>query len=174
MIATPKAASSGPVLPAARIAALALALAGGAPGLPADESAGKPGAYQKWAEEDVAYLITPEERAAYNRLKTAQQCEGFIEQFWKRRDPTPDTAANEFKAEHYRRISWANQRFAGEIPGWRTDRGRVYIVFGPPDEIESRVEFEIWRYRHIEGRGSNVEFEFDGQRHLRREPRVRT
>ena len=93
--------------------------------------------YRKWLNEDVAYIITDEERAAFKRLHTDEEREQFIEQFWLRRDPTPDTAENEFKEEHYRRIAYANERYASGIPGWKSDRGRIYITFGPPDEIES-------------------------------------
>ena len=83
------------------------------------------------------YIITDEERQAFKRLTTDEEREQFIEQFWLRRDPTPDTAENEFKEEHYRRIAYANEHYASGIPGWKTDRGRIYITFGPPDEIES-------------------------------------
>ncbi|MCC7499713.1 MAG: GWxTD domain-containing protein [Bryobacterales bacterium] len=135
--------------------------------------------YRKWLNEDVAYIITDEERAAFKRLNTDEEREQFIEQFWLRRDPTPDTAENEFKEEHYRRIAYANERFASGIPGWKTDRGRIYITFGPPDEIESHPSggsyerpfeegggttstypFEQWRYRWIEGVGSDIIIEF--------------
>src|SRR5215831_16987697 len=79
--------------------------------------------YRKWLNEDVAYIITDEERAAFKRLQTDEEREQFIEQFWLRRDPTPDTVENEFKEEHYRRIAYANERYASGIPGWKTDRG---------------------------------------------------
>src|SRR5438045_8280965 len=135
--------------------------------------------YRKWMNEDVAYIISDEERAAFKRLQTDEEREQFIEQFWLRRDPTPDSIENEFKEEHYRRIAYANERFASGIPGWKTDRGRIYIIHGKPDEIESHPSggtydrpfeegggttstypFEIWRYRYIEGMGNNVELEF--------------
>ena len=90
--------------------------------------------YRKWLQEDVAYIITDEERAAFKRLQNDEEREQFIENFWLRRDPTPDTVENEFKEEHYRRIQYANDHFASGIPGWKTDRGRIYIVYGPPDE----------------------------------------
>src|SRR5713226_135971 len=93
--------------------------------------------YKKWLDEEVAYIITDEERTAFLRLTNNEEREQFIEQFWLRRDPTPDTVENEFKEEHYRRIAYANERFASGIPGWRTDRGRIYIIWGKPDEIES-------------------------------------
>jgi GWxTD domain-containing protein len=90
------------------------------------------GPYRKWLNEDVGYIITDEERQAFKRLETDDEKTSFIEQFWLRRDPTPDTAENEYKEEHYRKIAYANERFASGIPGWKTDRGRIYITFGPP------------------------------------------
>jgi GWxTD domain-containing protein len=135
--------------------------------------------YKKWLNEDVGYIITDEERKAFKRFSTDDEREQFIEQFWLRRDPTPDTEENEFKEEHYRRIAYANERFASGIPGWKTDRGRMYIVYGPPDEIEdhssggtydrpieegggttSTFPFVDWTYRYIEGVGSNIKIEF--------------
>jgi len=135
--------------------------------------------YRKWLNEDVAYIITDEERSAFKRLQTDEEREQFIEQFWLRRDPTPDTVENEFKEEHYRRIAYANEHYASGIPGWKADRGRIYITFGPPDEIESHPSggtyerppeegggttstfpFEQWRYRYIEGVGTNIIIEF--------------
>ena len=90
--------------------------------------------YSKWLNEDVTYIITDEERSAFLRLQTDEEREQFIESFWLRRDPTPDTLENEFEEEHYRRIAYANEHFASGIPGWKTDRGRIYITYGPPDE----------------------------------------
>jgi GWxTD domain-containing protein len=135
--------------------------------------------YKKWLDEEVAYIITDEERTAFLRLATNEEREQFIEQFWLRRDPTPDTVENEFKEEHYRRIAYANEHFASGIPGWKTDRGRIYIIWGPADEIEthptggsydrppeegggntSTYPFEKWRYRYLEGIGNDVNLEF--------------
>jgi GWxTD domain-containing protein len=129
--------------------------------------------------EDVLYIITDEEKQTWKRLSTDDERESFIEQFWIRRDPTPDSVENEFKEEHYRRIAYANERYASGIPGWKTDRGRIYITFGPPDENESHPSggsyerpieegggttstfpFEKWRYRYIEGIGSDINIEF--------------
>jgi GWxTD domain-containing protein len=125
------------------------------------------GPYAKWLNEDVAYIITDEERAAFKRLQTDEEREQFIEQFWLRRDPTPGTVENEFKEEHYRRIAYANQHYASSIPGWKTDRGHFYIVYGPPDEIEvhpasATVAYpsQQWRYRFIDGVGTNVIIDF--------------
>jgi GWxTD domain-containing protein len=121
--------------------------------------------YKKWVDEDVVYIITKEERSAFEKLTTDREREKFIEQFWLRRDPTPGTPENEFKEEHYRRIAYANIHFAGSKPGWKTDRGRIYIQEGPPDEIDSHPSggadlqpFETWRYRSING--TNVDFKF--------------
>ncbi len=135
--------------------------------------------YRKWLNEDVAWIITDEERSAFKRLQTDEEREQFIEQFWLRRDPTPDTVENEYKEEHYRRIAYANEHYASGIPGWKTDRGQIYIKYGPPDEIDdhssggfyerppeegggetSTFPFQIWRYRYIEGIGTNVMIEF--------------
>jgi len=135
--------------------------------------------YRKWLDEDVAYIITDEERAAFKQLSNDEERDNFIEAFWQRRDPTPDTEENEFKEEHYQRIAYANEHFAAGVPGWKTDRGRIYIVFGKPDEIESHPSggtyerpidegggttstfpFEDWRYRYIDGIGQEVIVEF--------------
>ena len=150
--------------------------------------------YKKWLNEDVTYIITDEERSAFLRLQTDEERENFIEQFWLRRDPTPDTIENEFKEEHYRRIAYANEHFASGIPGWKTDRGRIYITYGPPDEIDdhssggtyerpteegggetSTYPFQDWRYRYIEGVGTNVMIEFvdptmSGEFHMTMDP----
>ena len=136
-------------------------------------------AYKKWLQEDVAFILTPEEREAFLHLNSDEEREQFIEQFWLRRDPTPDSVENEFREEHYRRIAYANERFSSGKPGWKTDRGRIYIAWGPPDEIESHPSggayyrpieegggststyaFEIWRYRYLEGVGQEVVLEF--------------
>ena len=126
--------------------------------------------YRKWLNEDVTYIITNEERAAFQKLQTDEEREKFIEQFWLRRDPTPGTVENEFKEEHYRRVTYANQHFTDPngLAGWKTDRGRVYIVYGPPDEIESHPKggpahtfpYEQWMYSLIAGIGNNVIVEF--------------
>ena len=121
-------------------------------------------AFQKWLNEDVAYIITLDERRVFLALRTDEERDQFIERFWARRDPTPDTAENEFKEEHYRRIAYANEHFASSVPGWRTDRGRIYIVYGPPDEIDDHrgesLPRQAWLYRHIEGLGVGVVVEF--------------
>jgi len=135
--------------------------------------------YKNWLDEDVSYIITDEERKAFKALKTDEERDQFIEQFWLRRDPDPDTPENEYKEEYFQRIQYANEKFASGIPGWRTDRGRIYIMFGKPDELESHpaggsyerpsyegggststYPFETWWYRYIEGIGSDVEIEF--------------
>jgi GWxTD domain-containing protein len=133
------------------------------------------GAYKKWLDEDVRWIITDEERSAFKQLSNDEERDQFIEAFWQRRDPTPDTIENEFKEEHYRRIAYANEHFAAGIPGWKSDRGRMYIMYGPADEIDSHPSggtyerpmeegggetstfpFEDWRYRYLEGIGQEV------------------
>jgi GWxTD domain-containing protein len=150
--------------------------------------------WKKWLDEDVTYIITDEERKAFKQMNTDDEREQFVEQFWLRRDPTPDTVENEYKEEHYRRIAYANEHYASGIPGWKTDRGRIYITFGPPDEIDSHPSggnyerpnaegggetttypFEDWRYRYIEGMGNNIEIEFvdttlSGEYHMTMDP----
>ncbi len=135
--------------------------------------------YKKWLNQDVVYIITPEEKAAFKQLSNDEERDQFIEQFWLRRDPTPDTPDNEYKEEHYRRIAYANEHFAAGIPGWKTDRGRIYITWGAPDQIEAHptggtydrpqsegggttttYPYEDWRYRYLEGVGQEVELEF--------------
>jgi GWxTD domain-containing protein len=135
--------------------------------------------YRRWKDEDVRWIITDEERKIFDTLKTDDEREQFIEQFWFRRDPDPDTDANEYREEYYTRIAYANEHYTSGIPGWKTDRGRIYITFGKPDQIESHPSggsydrptwegggttstypFEIWWYRYIEGVGSDVEIEF--------------
>lgn len=136
-------------------------------------------AYKRWLDQDVPYIITKEERRAFMALQTDEERENFIENFWRRRDPNPDTEENEFREEYYERIAYANERFTSGIPGWRTDRGRIYIAWGKPDSIESRPSggaydrpsyegggttttypFEIWFYRHLDGVGDGIEIEF--------------
>jgi GWxTD domain-containing protein len=121
--------------------------------------------WRKWLDEDVVYIISDEERKAFLNLNTDDEREHFIGQFWLIRDPTPNTAENEFKEEHYRRIAYTNEHFGAGIPGWKTDRGHVYIKYGPPDEIEAHPSgqpypTEDWRYRWIEGFGNNFAIEF--------------
>src|SRR3979411_2465123 len=94
-------------------------------------------AYKDWLEKDVLYIITDEERKAFKKLQTDDERERFIEEFWRRRDPDPDTDENEFREEYYERIAYANEHYASGIPGWKTDRGRIYIMYGKPDEREA-------------------------------------
>ena len=91
--------------------------------------------YKKWLNEDVVWIITDQERAAFKQLSNDEERDNFIEAFWQRRDPTPDTEENEYKEEHYRRIAYANEHYAAGIPGWKSDRGRIYIMYGPADEV---------------------------------------
>lgn len=135
--------------------------------------------YKNWLSKDVRYIITPEEKKAFKQLKTDEEKENFIENFWRRRDPNPDTEENEYREEYYERIAYANENFTSGKPGWMTDRGRVYIAWGKPDSVESRpmggaydrpawegggttttYPFEIWFYRNLDGIGSGIEIEF--------------
>ena len=131
------------------------------------------------------YIIQDDERRAFRNLTTDEEREKFVEQFWLRRDPTPGTPENEFKEEHYRRLNFVNSRFASPtIPGWKTDRGRIYISFGPPNEIDSHQTcsastpaYDEWRYRWIEGIGNNVLLRFEdesctGEYRMTRDPAV--
>jgi GWxTD domain-containing protein len=150
--------------------------------------------YKTWLNEDVVYIISPEERQAFLQLETNEEREQFIEAFWLRRSTNPDLPDNDFKEEHYRRIAYANEHFASGIPGWKSDRGRIYIIWGKPDEIESHptggtydrpieegggstttYAWERWRYRYLEGIQENVELEFvdpsgSGEYHLTMDP----
>ncbi len=151
-------------------------------------------AYKKWISEEVPYIITDEERKTFKNLSTDDEREAFIEQFWERRNPNPGTPENEFKEEYYRRIAYANEHYASGIPGWKADRGRIYIMYGPADEIDSHPSggtyerpqeegggetatypFETWRYRYIDGIGTNIILEFvdpsmSGEYHLTMDP----
>jgi GWxTD domain-containing protein len=137
------------------------------------------GTYKTWLSQEVPYIITDEERKAFTSLSNDEERDAFIENFWLRRNPNPDSPENEFREEHYRRIAYANEHFAAGKPGWKTDRGHIYISFGKPDEIDSHPSggnyerpqeegggststypFETWRYRYLEGIGENVEIEF--------------
>jgi len=150
--------------------------------------------YNKWLNEDVLYIISPEEKAVFKQLKTDEEKEQFIEHFWERRNPDPHSGDNSYKEEHYQRLAYANEHFASGVPGWKTDRGRVWIMYGKPDEIESHPSggsyqreiyegggetstypFERWRYRHIDGIGDDVEIEFvdttmSGEYHISMDP----
>src|ERR1700745_148110 len=151
-------------------------------------------AYRQWLNEDVVYIISPEERQLFLQLGTNEERESFIEQFWLRRSNNPDLPDNDFKEEHYRRIAYANEHFASGIPGWKTDRSRMYIMWGPADEVESHptggtydrpmeegggststYPWETWRWRYLEGIGENIILEFvdpsgSGEYHLTMDP----
>jgi GWxTD domain-containing protein len=150
--------------------------------------------YTTWLTEEVPYIITKEESDAFLRLATNEERQQYVEEFWRRRNPDPDSPENGYREEHYRRIAYANERFSSGIPGWKTDRGRIYILWGPPDEIESHPSggtydrppeqgggstttypWELWRYRHLEDIGDNIELEFvdpssSGEYHLTMDP----
>jgi GWxTD domain-containing protein len=137
------------------------------------------GEYKKWLDEDVRWIITDEEAKAFKNLANDEERDQFIEQFWLRRNPNPDSPDNEFRDEHYARIAYANEHFASGRPGWMTDRGHIYIAYGKPDSIDSHPSggsydrpmeegggntstypFEIWHYRYLEGVGDNIDIEF--------------
>jgi GWxTD domain-containing protein len=133
---------------------------------------------KKWLDQDVVYIIASDEKAAFKRLTTDVERYKFIEQFWLRRDPSPNTSKNETRDEHYRRIAYANGRYSAAQPGWRTDRGRIYITLGPPDQIEAHPSgdgrsgpFEIWRYQAGSGSPATSErtLEFAGPDYKLRE-----
>ena len=150
--------------------------------------------YTTWLREEVPYIITKEELEAFLRLSTNEERQQYIEEFWRRRNPDPDSPENAYREEHYRRIAYANERFSSGIPGWKTDRGHIYILWGPPDEIESHPSggtydrpaeqgggstttypWELWRYRHLEDIGDNIEIEFvdpsgSGEYHITMDP----
>jgi GWxTD domain-containing protein len=137
------------------------------------------GAYKTWLDQDVSYIITDEERKAFKSLSNDEERDAFIEQFWLRRNPNPDSPDNEYREEHYRRIAYANEHYAAGKPGWKTDRGRIYIMWGAPDSTDSHPSggayqrpmdegggetstfpFEVWHYRYLEGVGDNIDLEF--------------
>ncbi|QMV17547.1 GWxTD domain-containing protein [Granulicella sp. 5B5] len=137
------------------------------------------GEYKKWLDEDVRWIITDEEAKAFKSLSNDEERDQFIEQFWLRRNPNPDSPDNEYKDEHYARIAYANEHFAAGKPGWMTDRGHIYIAYGKPDSIDSHPSggsydrpmeegggntstfpFEVWHYRYLAGIGDNIDIEF--------------
>ncbi len=137
------------------------------------------GSYKRWVDEDVRWIITDQELNAFKHLSNDEERDSFIEAFWQRRNPSPDSPENEFREENYRRIAYANEHYAAGKPGWKTDRGHMYIAFGKPDSIESHPSggsyerpmeegggetstfpFETWHYRYLEGIGENIDIEF--------------
>jgi GWxTD domain-containing protein len=137
------------------------------------------GSYKTWVDQDVRWIITDEELSAFKHLSNDEERDQFIENFWLRRNPNPDSPDNEYREEHYARIAYANEHFAAGKAGWRTDRGHIYIAYGKPDSIDSHPSggnyqrpleegggatstypFEIWHYRYLEGIGDNIDIEF--------------
>jgi GWxTD domain-containing protein len=137
------------------------------------------GQYKTWIDQDVRWIITDQEMQAFKSLSNDEERDQFIENFWLRRNPNPDSPENEYREEHYARIAYANEHFAAGKPGWKTDRGHMYIAYGKPDNIDSHPSggsydrpmeegggntstfpFEIWHYRYIEGVGDNIDIEF--------------
>jgi GWxTD domain-containing protein len=150
--------------------------------------------YSDWLRNVVPDIITDEERRAFLELSTNEEREQAIEIFWDRRNPHRESPENSFREEHYRRLAYADEHFASGIPGRKTDRGHIYILWGPPDEIESHptggiyerapgqgggssnaYAWELWRYRHLEDIGENIEIEFvdptnSGEYHITMDP----
>jgi GWxTD domain-containing protein len=137
------------------------------------------GQYKTWIDQDVRWIITDQEMQAFKNLGNDEERDQFIENFWLRRNPNPDSPENEYREEHYARIAYANEHFAAGKPGWKTDRGHMYIAYGKPDSIDSHPSggsydrpmeegggntstfpFEIWHYRYLEGIGDNIDIEF--------------
>ena len=119
--------------------------------------------FRKWLKEDAVYLISDAEKAVFEKLSTVEEKEQFIEQFWFRRDPDPRTAENEFKEEHYRRIAYSNEKFTSGDLGWRTDRGRIYIIHGPPASVVSRPDGGAYVRKIEEGGGVTSVHPFEGR-----------
>ena len=130
-----------------------------------------PPEYQNWLDQDVRYLITDQERSDFSRLTTDRERDAFVEAFWKRHDPMPGSAGNSFKEAHYQRLAYANSNFAARLPGFKTDRGRIYILYGPPDNVQKHFSaaradlavpysWELWHYSYIPGIGKDVDFKF--------------
>jgi len=141
-----------------------LSLAGSAETSRADEKELR-ASHRKWLEEEAVYIITKEEKEVFLKLDSDELRDKFIERFWEMRDPTPGTVRNEFREEHYKRIEFANKNFGprGHKTGWRTERGRIYILLGKPKE---RLEYssdslvypvELWFYAS-DGRIPNASF----------------
>jgi len=120
--------------------------------------------YKKWLREDVVYIISDDERVNFKRLLSDKQRDEFVVAFWDRRNPSPGAARNAYKEEHYRRLAYANTHFAANVPGWKTDRGRFYIMYGPPDSVDAKSALvpptETWQYLFVEGIGRNVVLTF--------------
>jgi GWxTD domain-containing protein len=137
------------------------------------------GSYKTWVDQDVRWIITDQELSAFKQLSNDEERDQFIENFWRRRNPNPESPENEYREEHYARIAYANEHFAAGKAGWRTDRGHMYIAYGKPDSIDahpgggqyerpmdegggstSTYPFEVWHYRYLEGIGDNIDIEF--------------
>ncbi len=135
--------------------------------------------WKKWLDQDVVWIISDQEVQAFKSLKNDEEREQFVENFWLRRNPNPESPDNEFREQHYARIAYANEHYAAGKPGWKTDRGHIYIAYGKPDSIDSHPSggnyerpieegggststfpFETWHYRYLEGVGDNIDLEF--------------
>ncbi|HSY35057.1 MAG TPA: GWxTD domain-containing protein [Acidobacteriaceae bacterium] len=137
------------------------------------------GTYKKWLDEDVRWIITDQEAKTFKSLSNDEERDSFIEQFWQRRNPNPDSNDNEYRDQYYGRIAYANEHFAAGEPGWMSDRGHIYIAYGKADSVDSHPSggsyersmdegggetstfpFEVWHYRYLEGIGDNIDIEF--------------
>jgi len=127
--------------------------------------------YEKWLDEDVHWIISAQERSDFLNLATDELRDKFVEAFWAHRNPTQGAPENKYKEKHYQRLAYANQYFAAGVPGWKTDRGRIYIVYGPPDQIERhpngavlgalpRYSYEVWHYQNMKGADRDISVEF--------------
>jgi GWxTD domain-containing protein len=122
--------------------------------------------YKRWLNGPVSYIIRTREREAFDKLATGQERNMFIQQFWERRNPIPGSATNNFKEEFYRRVAYADEHFAEGYPGWKSDRGHMYIAYGPPDEIHFLPHakphpYADWLYAFIPGLGEHLTFRFE-------------
>lgn len=123
---------------------------------------------RNWAEHNVKWVICPAEREVFGRLKSDLERKAFIDAFWHRRDPDPQTPLSEAKDEHYKRMDFADGHFReNEQRGSLTERGRVWIMYGPPQrrEVHPRARnrvfsWEAWHYDRLPDIGENIDLEF--------------
>ena len=120
--------------------------------------------FNEWIRSDVRWLVTNAERTAFANLKSGNDRREFVQNFWRRRDPDPDTSANEFRDTYCGRLP-LTKRFESGIPGWKTDRGRILLLWGEPDKILTGKEniegdvvtvFEKWTYKHLDDLGTDI------------------
>ncbi|GIR88990.1 MAG: hypothetical protein CM15mP87_04820 [Candidatus Neomarinimicrobiota bacterium] len=116
------------------------------------------------AMKQMKYILSNDEKKELKN-NNKQDKEQLFYQIWKKRDPTPETEQNELMEEYYQRVEYVNEHFSGWQPGWETDRGMIYILFGPPDEIQrtnpsarNSTIYQIWNYVKV-----NKQFVFRDQ-----------